>query len=853
MHANRNKKAVKRVEKGMMKANRIRNLFAVFAIVLTTFMITTVFSLGINYMENMKLMQVRTAGTTANASLAMPTEKQEQQIKNLEYVKTVGTQYMVGSVAEKNDEGRDLSIALSYYDTTEWDKHYKETIKDIEGKYPSNENEIMLSKDALSQLGMKEPKLNMEIPLSYYDKNGQQEKNFTLSGWFHSYTGTGMGFVSEAYCKNAGYTMAEDGVLSLSLNKMPDDFYRIQKDVELNENQSFGGAVSMKSSSGSVIAMVILLVFFIIGSGYLLIYNVLYISISNDTRFYGLMKTLGTTQKQIKSLVKNQAVKFACIGIPIGILLATAVSFGIVPFVLNEGFEQGKSMMDAEVFFHPSIYILSVIFSAVTVWIACNAPAKAAAKISPIEALKFQNFAPKKTKSRNSTNGGKLHVMAFHNVFRDKKRAALVFMSLFMGITMILGVNGVISSMSAENFIKEYMDYNFEYTDIQFEQYEQLNKEVPQFDEHFVEQIKQLDGIKNIDVQKTVWAGIDFNENDLEGFMKIKYEDSKYKAKGQSYEQTIETLKGYAESGDYGCYITTLPDDRVLEEYNAEHPDTPIDMEAFKRGETAIAGKDTEYNAPNTALVGETLTLTADSTDGKATDFKIGGAFYYDDYDNTLSEGIGRRKEINMVPDVIFVSEAGMERLTKEPIISAIGVDIKNFNDLERIDSELQAINSTLTTSEWQLKSSVNQKEQYNQMNYSLSLLGNGAAILLIVIGLINFVNVMLTGVVARKNEFAILESIGTTKKQIRKILTLEGGIYALISTLLIMTFGNAFLMLVADAVPHMANYAVFKYPVALVIGLIAAIFVICLSVPAIVYKATSDETVIERLHNFDS
>ena len=77
-------------------------------------------------------------------------------------------------------------------------------------------------------------------------------------------------------------------------------------------------------------------------------------------------------------------------------------------------------------------------------------------KISPIEALKFQNFAPKKTKSRNSTNGGKLHVMAFHNVFRDKKRAILVFMSLFMGITMILGVNGVISSMSAENFIKEY-------------------------------------------------------------------------------------------------------------------------------------------------------------------------------------------------------------------------------------------------------------------------------------------------------------------------------------------------------------------------------------------------------------
>ena len=148
-------------------------------------------------------------------------------------------------------------------------------------------------------------------------------------------------------------------------------------------------------------------------------------------------------------------------------------------------------------------------------------------------------------------------------------------------------------------------------------------------------------------------------------------------------------------------------------------------MEAFKRGETAIAGKDTEYNAPNTALVGETLTLTADSTDGKATDFKIGGAFYYDDYDNTLSEGIGRRKDNQIwCRDVIFVSEAGMERLTKEPIISAIGVDIKNFNDLERIDSELQAINSTLTTSEWQLKSSVNQKELYEPDELLFELAG---------------------------------------------------------------------------------------------------------------------------------
>ena len=812
MHANRNKGAIKKVEKGMMKANRIRNFFAVSAIVLTTFIITTVFSLGINYMENMELMQVRTAGTCADISLALPTEEQEQQIRSLDYVKTIGTQYMVGSAAGKNDEGRDLSIALQYYDTAEWEDHYQEAVSDVNGHYPAGENEIMLSEDALSQLDIEAPALNMELPLSYYDRNGRQERTFTLSGWFHSYTGAGMGFVSEEYCENAGYTLQENGVLSLSLEKMPDDFWRIQDDVTLREGQSFQGAVSMSSSNGSVIAMVVLLVLFIIVSGYLLIYNVLYISISKDTRFYGLLKTLGTTQAQIRTLVKRQAFQFACIGIPVGIVLAAAVSFGIVPLFLRQGFEQGRSAMDAELFFHPSIYILSVLFSAVTVWLACNAPAKKAAKIAPVEALRYQNFTTSKKKKRNSTNGGRLHVMAFHNVFRDKKRAILVFTSLFMGITTILGVNGIVGSIKGENFVEEYFDYDFEYIDTQFTQAEQLNREMPQFDEHFVEQIGEIDGIGKVTAGKTVWARIDFDEAALEEFMRIKYEDSSYMAKGISYGQTTAQLREYADAGEYGCYITTLVDEEALEEYNRDH-DTPVDIEAFQRGETAIAGMDNEQFAPNSRLVGKTLTLTADSSDGQAVDFLIGGAFTYDDYSNSLSDGIDRRRNIEIVPNILFVSEAGMERLTQEAVISGIGVDIEDTGQLERIDRELQAVNSTLTTSEWVFNSTVGKLEEFDRMFYSINLVGNGAAILLIVLGLINFVNVMLTGVIARKNEFAIMESIGTTKKQIRRILILEGGIYALISALLILTLGNAFLLLVADAVPNIANYAKFEYP----------------------------------------
>ena len=110
MHDNRNKEVIKRVEKGMMKANRTRNIFAIVAVALTTFMITTVFSLGINYKENMELTSVRTSGTNANVTLAMPTNAQEKEIRDLDYVKTVGAQYMIGSVAGKMKQTATLRL-----------------------------------------------------------------------------------------------------------------------------------------------------------------------------------------------------------------------------------------------------------------------------------------------------------------------------------------------------------------------------------------------------------------------------------------------------------------------------------------------------------------------------------------------------------------------------------------------------------------------------------------------------------------------------------------------------------------------------------------------------------------------
>ncbi|MFR7427113.1 MAG: hypothetical protein ACLUT7_02525 [Ruminococcus sp.] len=211
-------------------------------------------------------------------------------------------------------------------------------------------------------------------------------------------------------------------------------------------------------------------------------------------------------------------------------------------------------------------------------------------------------------------------------------------------------------------------------------------KELPQFDEHFVEQIENIDGVENVTIGKTVWAAIDFDEAALEEFMRMKYEDScLYGQRDISYEQMVAELRDTLTPANMAVMLQrsliTMRWKNTIKITIRRLILKHLGVEKF-----AIAGMDNEQFAPNARLVGKTLTLTADSADGKPIDFPIGGAFTFDDYSNTLSDSIDRRKDIEIVPNVIFVSEAGMERLTQEAIISGIGVDIKDMSELERID-----------------------------------------------------------------------------------------------------------------------------------------------------------------------
>jgi len=128
------------------------------------------------------------------------------------------------------------------------------------------------------------------------------------------------------------------------------------------------------------------------------------------------------------------------------------------------------------------------------------------------------------------------------------------------------------------------------------------------------------------------------------------------------------------------------------------------------------------------------------------------------------------------------------------------------------------------------------------------NVLGTGLSVILLLVGVMNFINTMVVNVSTRRYELAILESVGMTKRQIKRMLSMEGCYYWGVSLSLVATVGTVIYVALYAIFSQLAPYAVFSYPfipLALVAGLV---LLICFIVPIWTYKADIKLPVIERL-----
>lgn len=837
MLKNNNQTAVKRISARSLKHNRIRNMFAVLAIILTTFMFTTVFSIGFSLGKNLNIMMLREQGTRSTVYLANPSEEQISQAEKCDHLNAAGIQIYTGSA--QSPENSESVVSLDYYDKTEFEKNFLPAVSDVNGSYPEAENEIMLSKAALDALKIKKPVKDMDITLML----DGAEKTFRLSGWFTDYgftAGGFHGFVSKSYSDALGLTAEKDGMLSISAKAGSQSslLYELENSVKLKDGQEIQSSYDVQdenSSNAIVVAVAVIFIgLIIVFSGYLLIYNVMYISVTKDIRFYGMLKTIGTSPKQIKKIVKMQAFRLSVIGIPIGIVLGTLISFVAVPYALQMFGSGRNGAMPDDISFNPFIYAGTVLFGIFTVAVSCRKPSKLASKVSPVEALKYNGQNSNKIKPHRSTSGGKLHKMALRNVFREKKRAILVFASLFMGTMAFLATNAFLGSMKLENYVDYYLpdDYTI-YTNSGSE--ENTDEDEKNFIEaayRLAEDISEIDGVTNVSVSSSVDAEIEFDEDIFRPFIENDTSDK---------DAIQDMIDGYKKKGGYSAPVISVSSE-MMKKYN-EKAHQKIDIDRFEKGEICFVGY-VRTEEQSEQVKGKNITLT-DMDTGNSVSLEVGACPTNDDRHGI---NIGYYWRMGGAPDCILVSQNVMNKLNSAPAIDNIIADCdpKAESIITPRIKELTKTNPSVLAME--IKSEV--CEDFMSSMMAMNILTAGISIVLILIGIINFINVMLTGVFTRRKELAVMESVGMTKKQVRKMLMFEGMYYGIITMALILTVGSSIVYAVAKLAEMTADYAVFNYPWQLMIAIAAVIMLICVVVPSAVYRTLSKESVTERLRS---
>ncbi len=419
--------------------NKGRNRVAVFAIVLTSMMFTALFTMAQGIGHNMTQMYLRQSGTMAHTSTKQITDAQIRQLANYPDVVQYGTSIIAGVAENARLAGRQLEIRCGS------GQYAKDTFAyPTVGTMPAKQDEIALDTIILERLNIP-LELGQTVTLEWRPDINSQEimsSAFTLCGWWEGNQSSyaSMAWVSEAFvldaCDNApkpkagqilgqrmmGITFSDRKNIEQKTEQMLTDCNLT--DLEFMANLAYSAEVQSSILRENLPMYGGMLLVFI--AGYFIIYNIFQISVASDIQFYGKLKTLGTTTRQIRKIIYGQGNCLCAIGIPVGLIVGYALGVLLVPAL----FPAMETELTISV--NPAIFIGAALFSYITVLSSCMLPARIAGTVSPIEALRYTDadsaahIYRKNKRHKHSKNGVSLSGMAWANLWRNRKRTVMV-------------------------------------------------------------------------------------------------------------------------------------------------------------------------------------------------------------------------------------------------------------------------------------------------------------------------------------------------------------------------------------------------------------------------------------------
>ena len=830
LFGNNNRLVLKLLAKRSLKAQK--NTIAVLAIMLATLLFTSLFTIAISLQTAMQESNMRTTGTSAHAGIKRLSWEEYEKLSSDTGIKDIGYSIIIGNAV--GDDFNKTPTELRYGDET-----YSELTFNTPdtGHLPEQKNEIATSRIVLDAMGLPD-KVGTQMELTFTTDTDTFTDTFTLCGIWDgdavAYRQTML--LSKAYAEQVAPVIHGEtdgttppvGTGYIDAVMMMPTAWNIEKQAlevtskyGLDERVSINDAYQMATVNLSSMLPLVTGIAVIFIAGYLLIYNVFYISIAQDIRFYGMLKTLGTTARQIRKIVYKKAIKLSLMGIPIGLLLGWPIGRLLLPAIVNMLTDDIRVVTTV----NPLIFLVAIVFSAITVFISCQKPAILAAKVSPMEALHYIEQTGGKKKQRRSKHISTM-MMAKSNLTRNKKKVMIVTLSFVLSIVLLNSVYTYVTSFDFDKFVADFSLTDFTVSDTTV-----INNYAPyntaNVSQDFISQTESLNGLEDIGNIYLWTSKQPLSENDLARLQELSAFSS----------DIANELENYRVRQEHGVNVYGLDD------FSAEYVqvlDGELNTEQWKAG------------------TGVYVTPLRMMGDGSLCLYKPGDQISVTQLDGTnkvydvlavvrIPSALQTPLQVDMGLDYIFP--------TNELLGNMVPADQPAMKTIFNVDHEHQ-----LATENW-LKnytkntdtsldylSKVTLRQNFDRMINMFRLVGGTLCAILALIGILNFINSIITSILSRYREIAMLQSVGMTGWQVKQILIYEGIGYSILGLL-----GSLILSVIASlTVVRMMGveltYFTWHFTLLPVFLCIIPLLLITAIVPLVCYNKMAQKTVVERL-----
>lgn len=806
-----------------------KNLFVLsFSIILVAVLFSVIFSIASSLIQFEEISYQLAAGSDFHANLYNVTD---EDIKVLNSSKELKESYIVwehGELSPVRSQGNTDSVTLMSLESEEALNHMFVTLE--EGRYPLDSTEILVEKEWLISLGI-EPKIGMKIAFlmsenSATQSDGMREVEYTLSGYYSrkvdrqanrcAFTkdiGVGQRMVFLRYYNSINI----EGKTTELTKKLSDG-------VEYHINDAFVFARA-NSITPTFICFLLLSIGIVFLCGYLIIYNFYAITISQDLKQYGLLKTMGMSERQLYQMGFVQVNIVYLLSIPLGALLGYMIGWRILsPLFMN------LSGYDYSFAYDYSIWIpvLIVIFTYITAICSSIRPIKRVIRMSCLQAMNEETNVWNKRRKSITYSYNQLFQMAFGNIVREPRKTIVVVLSIAMSAILLM------MSTSFANFFMQ--SQHIRKADICIASNRVLDQPKNQIIEVTSDQLEselpryELSSYVDIPMPEESYAAISQLEGAIEAIpiYTVKYEMPSDWIQNEEILQMIErnhstiSVRVVSVPESIGQYLNT----KVMREGNLDKnffKEKEIIINSYKNRSTQSSEEDSYYTVREKLQLGNHTYEVTGITSG-----------YLD-----FLGGFGYENLYGVYDLVIYMSESNFMKEYSD-IAQLMSVDI--FIDEDQYESIRTAVDHYEAMGLAVLDKKIMQAEM-NQRIESITIIGLSLSVLVLMVGVMNYLNVVICGMYARQHELALLEVVGMTRMQTTMMLMYENLIYLLLFTVVSICLGVPFVKLVG--ILGKVSLETSIQPIFLMLGIMIGV---CLVAINLSLRVLESKTSIERL-----